>query len=119
MDDIKKREMEKDCIKLIQEKISKKMLKEEFYSALITLQQKYPLPEHTPPYTPFQLKNYYTIQEKPVNHDLFFINKETKEVNYIEFLSHLQPCNFKEAGEMFIRHSNKMEILNENLPQLL
>lgn len=109
MDDIKKRELEKDCIKLIQEKISKRMLKEEFYSALINLHQKYPFPEHNPQYTLFQLKNYFIIQEKSRDYDLFFIDKETKEVNYIEFSTHLQPCNFKEVAEMYIRHLEKVK----------
>ena len=94
MDKIKLKELETDCMNLIQRKIELKLSKEEYYSELLLLDKKYLLPAHDPPLTSFQLANYYTIKQT--------IRDGSSGKDYTD---HLYPWNFWEAGEMYIRRS--------------
>lgn len=88
------RQMGLDCMKIIIKKLSREMSREEYYLALMNLDKKYPTDPHWPPLSKNQYAEYGNIKEK---------NNET-----------LQPFNFKEAAEMYVRHNERVE--NENPP---
>ncbi len=91
-----------DCINLIKRKLSKKTSNEEFYIGLMEFDRKYPMQAHEPPLTPFQLRNYREIK--------MTVKDPDKDVVYED---HLQPLNFQESAEMFIRQWDKPK---ERLP---
>ncbi len=91
-----------DCIDLIGRKLSKKTSNEEFYIGLLELDKKYPMEDHNPPLTPFQVKNYLKIKMAVKDPDSAVI-----------YENHLQPLNFQESAEMFIRQWDKPK---ERLP---
>jgi hypothetical protein len=103
MDKETKDRMVKECFELVRQKLSKKLSPEEYYASLIELHRKYPMNGHNPPLTPFQLKNYRSLQ---------LVLKDP--ATGLQYLEHLYPFNFQEAAEMFIRHEQKMK--EERLP---
>ena len=103
MTEDEKRQMALDCMKLIQDKISHKMTKEEYYVALMELHKKYPMPGHDYPLTPFQHSHYYDLKEKNISE------------KGVEYGDHLYPLNFEEAAQMYIRHAETID--KEKPPQ--
>ena len=97
MNPMQLRIMGTDCISLIKRKMSKEMTREQFYLELMELHKKYPMEGHNPSLTPFQLSHYRIIQQ------VCTTDKGVK------CLDHLQPFNFQEAGEMFIRHWQRVD----------
>jgi len=81
--EVKRKQIALDCVEVIKKKIAKEMSREEYYLVLMELHKKYPMPGHDPALTPFQLKNY---KKKGI-----------------------QPKNFQESAEMFVRHQKKLE----------
>ena len=81
--------MGKECIELISRKLSRDMTPEEFYSATLTLDRKYPSSGHWPPLSKDQMADYKDI-----------IDEKTRNP--------IVPYNFKEAAEMYIRHRERV-----------
>jgi hypothetical protein len=91
-----------ECIEVIKKKLSQEMSHEEFYVSLVELHKKYPMPGHNPSLTKFQLRNYREIQMTVKDRDTGVVYRD-----------HLQPFNFQEAAEMFIRAHQE---ITERLP---
>jgi len=78
----KRKQIALDCIEVIKKKMAKQMSREEYYLALMELHQKHQMPGHDPALTSFQLKNYKK--------------------------NGIQPKNFQESAEMFVRHQKRL-----------
>jgi hypothetical protein len=91
MNDQELRQMGMECIRIISKAIAKEITQEEYYSGLMDLDRRYPSFGHDPPLTPFQIRNYRSIET---------VETSDKGVRYVD---HLRPWNFKEAAEMYIR----------------
>jgi len=96
--------LENDCIKLIISKKENKLTPDEFYIKLMELHKKYPMEGHNPPLTVFQLTRYLDL-ETPSEGE---IRVDGKPVKWVE---HIQPMNFKESAEMYIRNYNNLKDL--------
>jgi hypothetical protein len=114
MNDVK--QMGLDCIELILKKLDKKISKDEYYLALMELHKKYPMPGHFPPLTVFQIKNYRKvkheerIKQKVEDKKFGGLDMTFQDPKYdIVYEEHLQPLNFQEAAEMYIRHQQKLD----------
>jgi hypothetical protein len=85
----------KECMDLISKKISHRLNPEEFYIEILNLHKEFPISGHNQPLTPFQIDHYLEMDE---------IQISDKGIKYFD---HIQPLNFQEAAEMYIRHSQK------------
>jgi len=110
MDDATIKKLENDCIKLIISKRENKLTPDEFYIKLMELHKKYPMEGHDPPLTVFQLTRYLELDQ------VFEMDRGPK-LEPLKYLSHIQPLNFQEAAEMYIRNYNYRKDLKP-LPKL-
>jgi len=92
MENVEPKQIGRDSMILIGKILSKRLTKDEIYIAIMELDEKYPIPGHNPPLTKFQYQSYRRIQERKISD------------NGIEYLTHLQPMNFKEAAEMYAQY---------------
>ncbi len=82
-----------DCIRVITKKVSREISPEEYYSEIMQLHQRYPLPGHDPEFSPFQVKHYKKIS-------VALVHPTNPKLTYSDYL---RPMNFREAAEMYIR----------------
>ena len=82
-----------ECIQVIKKKVSREISPEEYYSELMQLHIKYPLPGQQPDFSTFQIKNYKKVF-------VALIHPKNPKLTYSD---HLRPMNFKETAEMYIR----------------
>jgi len=95
MEGIKLKEMGLECAKLIQKKMAKEMSSEEYYVALCEMGRKYPMHGHNHPLS----KEDFIDRRKKV------IVQMNDKISYLE---DIQPMNFNEAAEMYIRQKEKL-----------
>lgn len=97
-----------DCIKLIQDKMAHKMTPEEYYSALIKLDRKYPIPRRNQPLPKETLSNYRNLEIQPINFfesaEIYMRHKERVELNI---------QSFKPVKTVFIERSQPVETEDE------
>lgn len=90
MEGIRLKEMGLEAAKLIQRKMSKEMTPEQYYVELVELGRKYPIHGHNHPLTKED-----------------FLDRRSRVIvqlnDKISYLEDLQPMNFQEAAEMYIR----------------
>jgi hypothetical protein len=91
------RKLEIDCLGLIISKVQHRLSPDEFYIKLMELHKKYPMEGHDPPLTVFQLSHYLDLEVQSKGE----IMVDGKPVKWVE---HIQPYNFQEASEMYIRN---------------
>jgi len=95
-----------DCIEVLKKKLNFKITREEFYISLLELHKKYPKEGHDPPLTAFQIRNYKKLKvSERIGQAPKFKDQDLETV----YENHLQPFNFQEAAEMFIRHQKKLD----------
>ena len=121
MDDATIKKLENDCIKLIISKRENKLTPDEFYIKLMELHKKYPMEGHNPPLTVFQQTRYLEL-ETPSEERVNVLIKEEKKKEDNVYKSYpwsdcIQPLNFQEAAEMYIRNYNYRKDLKP-LPKL-
>ena len=97
------KELGKACLSLIERKmISKDISPEEYYAGILELDKKYPMAGHNPALTPYQIKHFYQLRsevELVFNWEKDGAPGQTK----IKYEDTLQPFNFRESAEMYIR----------------
>ena len=95
MENIEVKKMGFECLALLSKMLSKHLTNEQTYLNLMELHDKYPMPGHDPQLNKFQYKHHRIVKVKEISE---------KGVHCWGFL---QPSNFKEAAEMYIRHRQK------------
>ncbi len=87
-------QMGKDCLQLIQKKLSGKIGKDEYYLELLELDKKYPLPGRNPPLTSSHFKH-------PERFRVYVEHNGTK------FADKIRPSTFKEAAEFYAQNGRE------------
>jgi len=80
MDNVTAKKMGFECIALIGVMLSRQLTQDQIYIAIMDLHNKYPMLGHDPPLNKYQYQHFRTM--------------------------HLQPQNFKEAAEMYVRRES-------------
>ena len=95
MENIEVKEMGFECLSFLSKLLSKQLTHEETYLNLMKLHDKYPISGHDPPLNKFQYKHHRIVKVKEISE------------RGVHCWGCLQPSNFREAAEMYIRRREK------------